>query len=143
MSDKKKLSSQSGLELNSSIPSLILEDFNGEYLTLNSYKKPTILIFVSLYCEHCVDLLPYIGLFKEQYNMVLFSNGDKEDHQEMNEYFQWQFPLISMNINEMKEIFKVEFLPFVNIYNAEGILISKGVVYKESDLKFLIESVQL
>ncbi|MCL9661777.1 redoxin domain-containing protein [Paenibacillus hunanensis] len=143
MSNTKKLSSQSGLEIGSKLPALTFKNFNGENIALNSYTTPLLFIFVSLHCEHCVDLLPHIDVFKNKCNIILFSNGDAEDHNEMQEYFQWNFPLISLSISEMKKIFEVEFLPFANIYDINHRLISKGVVYNESDLKFLIESKQV
>lgn len=106
-------------------------------------KQNSILFFLSTYCIHCVDLMPYINEINKKYQLkaYLFSNGNEEDHNEMIEYFAWDFPIIQMEEAEMLEHFNVSILPYFMLINRNNHVVTKGVIYNDSDVDFYMKQV--
>ncbi|PUA34930.1 alkyl hydroperoxide reductase [Paenibacillus elgii] len=89
-------------------------------------------------CVHCIDLLPYLKSMYDQSDLAfyIFSDGTNEDHAEMADYFKWGFPIILMEQEEMKTLFNITTLPFVLITDQTLKVVSKGVIYNDSDYIF-------
>jgi hypothetical protein len=134
-----KRTQESGIEVGCAIPSVILDNWDGSSIDMNTFKQKSALFFVSLSCHHCVDLLPHLQEIQShsKIDILLFSTGTKEDNAEMVEYFEWDFPVISLEVESMEEIFKIEFMPFVLIVEQTGFVVNKGVVYHLNDFLFI------
>lgn len=117
-------------------------NWNGEQINLSEYDKNIVLFFVSLECYHCVEMLPEISKIIEKYSLevILFSTGNNEDSKEMIEFFEWNFPIISLTAEEMSNYFDIGLLPSVLFLNKECYVDKKGVIYNINDFKFLYET---
>jgi len=125
-----------------SIPQLVRKSYSGESIPiLGSVRQ--LLVFISVYCEHCIDLLPHLNTIRENHpiQLSLFSTGDDDDHNEMAEYFNWSFPIFHMELQEMEHYFGIKKLPAVVIVNEHGVILHKGIVYHASDFDALISRV--
>ncbi|MFD2383717.1 hypothetical protein ACFSWD_21850 [Paenibacillus xanthanilyticus] len=60
------------------------------------------------------------------------------DHQEMATFFEWTFPVISMEASAMEEIYNVSYLPYAMLVDASGKVLNKGAVYNKEDFDFLM-----
>ncbi|TPH12475.1 alkyl hydroperoxide reductase [Brevibacillus laterosporus] len=107
--------------------------------------KGAALVFVSVFCSYCIDLLPHLRSISQRQNMqlYLFSDGEIEDHAEMVDYFEWEFPVIQLKHNEMNEIFEVTYHPFLLFADSKGVIVSKGDIYNAVDIHKILESVSL
>jgi thiol-disulfide isomerase/thioredoxin len=133
---------------------LVTKKENAENIKINEYtfsswnsaevRMPVngtqVLFFISLHCMHCIDLTPNLSEIKQEFsntNFVLFSTGDKEDNQEMSEYFNWDFPVVHLNQSDMEHYFNINRLPYM-ILVIDGNIKLSGVVYNKSDFSQLI-----
>jgi len=101
---------------------------------------PVALFFVSLYCVHCVDLLPHLREIRESHGIpiVLFSNGDDDDHEEMSKYFAWDIRTVSLDKDAMEEAYEVTAFPFCIVADETRRVAAKSVVYTAEDFAFLL-----
>ncbi|MFB0842331.1 TlpA family protein disulfide reductase [Paenibacillus oleatilyticus] len=102
----------------------------------------TVLLFVSTYCSHCIDLLPYINAMTRNhpsFSFRLLSTGDEDDHRSMIEYFGWTFPVCSLDQGDMEAYFAVMYLPFAILVDDSGKVAAKGVVYNADDFEQLVK----
>ncbi|MFC5700182.1 thioredoxin-like domain-containing protein [Cohnella faecalis] len=137
-----KKTADTGLPLHDEVPALDVIDSGFRKFCVQEYIRgaKSALFFVSVTCIHCVDLLPYLSEIEEQrqFRILLFSAGEREDHEAMVDFFGWTFPVVSMNSSEMKALFQVEYLPFAIVANEQGIVSSKGVLYNANDFGLLV-----
>ncbi|WP_025675855.1 TlpA family protein disulfide reductase [Paenibacillus polymyxa] len=120
-----------GLPVGSSLPSQEIQAFTGELCQLDELDKPSIMIFISMYCSFCIDLLPHLSQIQQEhsdYQLMLFSTGDDDDHRDMIEYFKWNFPVFHMDQSEMENWFDITQMPFIFVTNRNKV-ICKGVAY--------------
>jgi len=91
------------------------------------------LIFISLYCTFCNDLLPHLKNISEKYDLkvILFTDGNVEENNEMIDYFEWQFSVFTISQDEMIEYFKIKNLPYVLVINQNNQVVSHGNIYDE------------
>lgn len=125
------------------LPNINLYNFDGTLLELKNafIKKEVLIIFVSLYCKRCIELLPDIdGLLQHGLDLVLITNGEVEDNYEMVKYFEWTFPVLKMTNSNMAQHFNVHETPAVRIYNNQGLLLNKGIINEASDISFYIKN---
>lgn len=121
-----------------SIP--LLKKWDGEEFDLVQVSKPLALLFVSVYCSHCVDMLPDVSYLHSKLGLqiVLFTNGNNQDIEEMVDYFKWQFPCISLDEELMESLFNVVVFPFLILLDSTGAVEKKAVVYNKADMLFLV-----
>ncbi|MED1789909.1 alkyl hydroperoxide reductase [Brevibacillus laterosporus] len=141
----KKLVRDTGLEIGTTIPQNHFANWDSSQLELNFLPKGAALVFVSVFCSYCIDLLPHLRSISQRQNMqlYLFSDGEIEDHAEMVDYFEWEFPVIQLKHNEMIEIFEVTYHPFLLFADSKGVIVSKGDIYNAVDFHRILESVSL
>jgi thiol-disulfide isomerase/thioredoxin len=134
------LSKDSGPTLSSKIPLEYLKEFElNSVLELARGKSTNLLaIFVSVFCTHCVDLLPSLKELSNEHQILLITNGSSEDNRDMIEYFEWTFPVLSLTNDEVNEYFNVSYFPFVVVYKDE-LVILKSVVYSLADIETLLK----
>lgn len=80
---------------------------------LDKIKSKKVLIFVSIYCIRCIQLLPNLN---EILNMpdvypVIFSNGEQDENLEMSELFPKQISIISLSEQDMINDFEIKLHP--------------------------------
>ncbi|WP_028559352.1 TlpA family protein disulfide reductase [Paenibacillus pinihumi] len=95
-----------------------------------------VLLFVSMHCAHCIDLLPHIENMVQSYRELsfqLFTTGDEADNQSMIDYFGWGFPVHSLDQSDMEAYFTVTYLPFMIFQDAAGAVAAKGVIYNADE----------
>lgn len=137
-----KLSSNTGIDLYNSIPQISFLDFNKKEFIFK--EDNYILIFISNYCIHCIDLLPELSKIEAKYTsyqIVLFSTGDNQENNDIDEYFKWQFPIISLSEEEMEKYFKVTILPFCIIL-IRNVVNQKGVIYNFKDFELMFNTIE-
>ncbi|AKF95753.1 redoxin domain-containing protein [Brevibacillus laterosporus] len=141
----KKLVRDTGLEIGTPIPHIHFTNWDSSQLELKFLPKGVALVFVSVFCSYCIDLLPHLRSISQSQDMqlYLFSDGEIEDHAEMVDYFEWDFPVIQLKHQEMNEIFKVSYHPFLLLTDSKGVIISKGDIYRAEDFHKILESVTL
>ncbi|MEC0231595.1 thioredoxin domain-containing protein [Paenibacillus alba] len=132
---KSQLIKDTGPEKGEEILTQTFRSYDGNDIELNFASNGATLICLSLYCSHCVDLLPQISVIREQSGLevYLFIDGDKEDLVELSEYFQWDFSLILLSTDQMFSCFQVSHHPFVIVVDGYGIVKSKGIIYNAED----------
>lgn len=142
---KATISSDSGPEIGSILLDIpcykkFIEDQEHPYGATTT----SALLFISMHCMHCIDLLPSIERMKKNHPKVsfcLYSTGDEVDNQSMIDYFEWNFPVYSLDTSGMEDFFKVTYLPFVVIADNRGSVMAKGVIYNDQDFEQLISNV--
>ncbi|KAA9004873.1 hypothetical protein F4V43_09580 [Paenibacillus spiritus] len=133
------LTKDTGIPLGEKLLNEEFVDCNGVKVSLTSSGRPMVLVFLSLYCKHCIDFTPYLLDIHRagDFDLYLFSNGSDEDHREMKTYFQWSFPIITLSPEAMDKHFRVSVLPFIMVIDPNMIVLQKGVVYNPDDFYFL------
>ncbi|MFS0838078.1 TlpA family protein disulfide reductase [Paenibacillus sp. 1P03SA] len=134
--------SDTGLPLGSSLPEL--PDYLKESIgaAWNQTGTIRVLLFASVYCTHCIDLLPHLQKIAETYptfSIRLFTTGDEEDHRSMREFFGWDFPVSTMDQSDMEAYFEVTALPFMLLVDESDLVAAKGVVYNADDFKQIVQ----
>lgn len=122
-------------------------NWNGDKVSFEPQGSRLCLIFLSLYCLRCVDLLPHIGDIVAKHAMdirfVVLVDGDYETNKEMVDYFNWSMPVVQVESQEMGIDFEVYETPTVQIYNADGIRITSGIADEAKDVDFYLERARL
>ncbi|CAM4492425.1 hypothetical protein [Paenibacillus xylanexedens] len=122
-------------------------NWNGDHVSFEPQGSRLCLIFLSLYCLRCVDLLPHIGDIVTKQSMdtrfVILVDGDYETNKEMVEYFNWKMPVVQVESQEMGTEFAVYETPTVQIYSADGNRISSGIADEAKDVHFYLERARL
>lgn len=123
------------------------ENWDSSKVDLFKNNRKSVLIFTSLYCVVCVDLLPDLKQLSSEFdaNWVLFSNGTLEDHEEMVAYFEWEFPVVRLNPPEMETYFDVKGTPSLIVLESDGTVLVNEIVKTKEDIvrilsKFGIQS---
>lgn len=132
-----------GLFVGCMLPTRSIQSFAGSFYKLEELDKPHILVFISMYCSYCIDLLPHLSNIQQDHNdhqLMLFSTGDDEDHKDMIEYFKWDFPVFHMDQDEMENLFDITLMPFLLVTNQRNVR-HKGVAYNADDVTKLITSI--
>lgn len=88
-------------------------DHNNKTIRLDKIKSKKVLIFVSIYCIRCIQLLPNLNAILDIPNIhpIIFSNGNQEENIEMSELFSKQVPIISLSEQEMIDDFGMKLHP--------------------------------
>ncbi|MGQ8871297.1 TlpA family protein disulfide reductase [Paenibacillus sp. TSA_86.1] len=89
-------------------------DYKGNKINF-SKEKCQLFLFVSLYCNHCVDFLPEITSLRNKIpniEFVLFCNGDEEEHDGLIEYFNWDFPVVHIETEDATLMYDINTFPY-------------------------------
>ncbi|MGZ9586637.1 TlpA family protein disulfide reductase [Paenibacillus marinisediminis] len=139
----KKPTRETGMAIGTNLSNMSFINYNDTNIQISDYKENTALVFISLHCMQCIDLLPSIQelIDKLKIPFILFSTGDVEDNIEMANYFNWEFPVISINTKQLEEIFKITYLPFLMIIDKNHIIKNKGVVLDKENFEFIYSNI--
>ncbi|MEY9093273.1 TlpA family protein disulfide reductase [Paenibacillus sp. RC84] len=134
--------SDTGLPLGASLPELPDYLKEGMESAWNQSGTIRVLLFASVYCTHCIDLLPHLQAIAENhpsFSIRLFTTGDEEDHRSMQEYFSWNFPVSTMDQSDMEAYFEVTALPFMMLVDESDSVAAKGVIYNADDFEQIVQ----
>lgn len=123
-------------------PDLISEDFNGEEFSFEQIQKPyTLLVFWSITCPHCLDMLPQLQAFAAsnpdyQLVSVVLSKNDQQLHEfitaenydwiHLNDGLGWESP--------MANAYNIFGTPTLFVLNQNQEIVSKPSGLKELQL---------
>ncbi|XOS93584.1 hypothetical protein ACLMAB_09035 [Brevibacillus laterosporus] len=68
----KKLVRDTGLEIGTTISQIHFTNWDSSKLELNFLPKGAALVFVSVFCSYCIDLLPHLRSISQRQNMQLY-----------------------------------------------------------------------
>jgi len=75
-----------------------------KHIFKNNSSSPMIVCFVSLYCKVCIDLLP--DLNEVSGNFILITDGSLEENKEIQNAFNYIFPIISLDHDAFHDLVK-------------------------------------
>ncbi|MNO12386.1 hypothetical protein D3C76_19960 [compost metagenome] len=101
-------------------------------------KKDTVLIFLSTYCVRCLNILPELNKLESipGTSIIIFSDGDHYDNQDIKKVFSIKFHLISVSETQLEEEIDVTVHPFFALVNKEG------EIYYKNELKSIEDITQ-
>lgn len=122
------------------IGSIVSDDFFAFKEQKIEIRKETLLLFTSIYCIKCIQLLPSLKKLSDSFDLILFSNGFSQDIEEMITNFKWDFPVISIDDEQMEKDYSIRVHPSFILINEQRMVCSTGVINEPSDLKNLLPS---
>lgn len=133
------------IENGSNIGELIINkeccDQNGKLFNLHSIKGKKILLFISMHCVRCMELLPEMNSIRlPNTSIVIFSTGTQEDHEELDEFFQSKFKIVSLTPEQMEKDFLVRTHPFCIVIDDQQQVCNKGTPYNSMDVLELVRT---
>ncbi|MFF2887467.1 hypothetical protein [Paenibacillus sp. NPDC057967] len=89
-------------------------------------------LFVSLTCSSCIDLLPELVAFSASFDglLLVVSSGLKEENEELVHYYDYSFPVITMEENIYKAKFGLEATP-------AAIVLEKGLMMQRFTIQHI------
>ncbi|MNW58557.1 hypothetical protein D3C74_364310 [compost metagenome] len=128
-----------GLNLGELITNKEYSDQNDQLFNLYKYKGKKTLIFVSMHCVRCIELLPEIRTARLPHtSVIIFSTGNQEDCEQLDEFFQRKVKIVSITSEQMEEDFSVATHPFCIVVDECQQVCNKGTVYTGKDLLELV-----
>ncbi|GKU76516.1 hypothetical protein [Paenibacillus sp. L3-i20] len=93
------------------------------------------ILFISLTCSSCIDLLPKLLLFSQTYTglLLLVSSGPQEDNMELVHYYDYPFPVLTMAEKSYKAQFQLEATPAAIILE-HGLMKQRFTIQDITDL---------
>jgi|GEM_PF-5726667 len=99
--------------------------------------SPRLLIFASLFCADCLELLSHLAPVAAaipEYRLLLLAAGDPKEVREMSEYFGWTFETFPVNVREMHEGMGVRVYPYAIFDIGDGKIARAGTVHNEHEI---------
>lgn len=98
----------------------ILEIGNVFPLSLENYELSgkTVVFFASLYCKICIDLLPGLSRFNQDF--VLITDGSESDNEEIIKEFEYSFPVMSLHYDSFHDLLATT--PSLVLIDTNGII---------------------
>lgn len=126
---------ENGPELGSFLPGRDYIDQRGNDLNLHSIRERKVLLFISMHCVRCMELVPELQqIHMPQIRLILFSTGSDEDHNELDEFLQRKWPIISLSSELMEQDFLIRSHPYGLVADDNNQICDKGTIYSSNDL---------
>lgn len=112
-------------------------DQSGHILNLHSIPERKVLLFISMHCVRCMELVPEIQQIQLPHvhaRLILFSAGSGEDHKELDEFLQRKWPIVSLSPEQMEQDFHIRSHPFGLVVDENQRIFGKGPVYTSTEL---------
>jgi methylamine dehydrogenase accessory protein MauD len=143
------LSLKSGLEIGAASPTVNVDLLSGSSMTIgaeNDVGRSTLLFFFSPSCPVCKELMPILRSSAKSesdwLDIVLAGDGDPDEHQKIVSQQQMHdFPL-TMSA-PLGIAFRVGKLPYAALIDADGRLLSAGLVNSREHIESLYEAKEL
>ncbi|MDQ0089833.1 CheY-like chemotaxis protein [Paenibacillus anaericanus] len=130
-----------GLNLGELITNKEYSDQNDQLINLYKHKGKKVLIFVSMHCVRCIELLPEIRTVRlPNTSVIIFSTGNQEDHEQLDDFFQRKMKIVSLTSVQMEQDFSVTTHPFFIVVDEHQQVCNKGTVYTGKDLLELVSA---
>lgn len=128
-----------GLNLGEFIMNKEYNDQNDQLFNIYNLKGKKALIFVSMHCVRCIELLPEIRSVRlPNTSVIIFSTGNQEDHEQLDDFFQRKMKIVSLTSEQMERDFSVTTHPFCIVVDEHQQVCNKGTVYTGKDLLELV-----
>jgi methylamine dehydrogenase accessory protein MauD len=143
------LSLKSGLEIGAASPTVTVDLLSGSSMTIGAESdvgRSTLLFFFSPSCPVCKELMPILRSSAKSesdwLDIVLAGDGDPDEHLKIVSQQQMQdFPL-TMSV-PLGIAFRVGKLPYAALIDADGRLLSAGLVNSREHIESLYEAKEL
>ncbi|RCX19131.1 hypothetical protein DFP94_105147 [Fontibacillus phaseoli] len=127
--------SENGPDLGSFISAKEYINQSGSALNLRSIRGTKVLLFISMHCVRCMELVPELQqMHLPHARFILFSTGSDEDHKELDEFLQRKWPIVSLSPEQMEEDFLIRSHPFGLVIDENQQVCNKGTVYTSNEL---------
>ncbi|GIO86516.1 hypothetical protein J25TS5_34480 [Paenibacillus faecis] len=124
-----------GPALGSFIPNREYVDRSGRVLSMHSIQGMKVLLFISMHCVRCLELVAELQEIQQpSARFLLFSTGNDEDHQELDEFLQRKWPILALSPEQMGSDFLIRTFPFVLVADEHQRICHKGTVYTSREL---------
>ncbi|ETT61191.1 MULTISPECIES: hypothetical protein [Paenibacillus] len=127
-------------------PRKVYKDQNSNVIDLNNptFRKTSLLIFISIYCVRCIELLTNLNKLKSisDLPLIIFSDGDKKENREIGEAFLDQISIISITEEQMYKDFQIKTHPSYIILGENKNFIESGNIINIDALieKFILHN---
>ncbi|WP_214481963.1 hypothetical protein [Bacillus sp. SM2101] len=91
-----------------------------EHVYKNEAKDERIICTVSLYCKICIDLLPSLKDFGEEF--ILITDGTETDNKEILHALEYSFPVISCDYDTLHDL--IENTPCLFAIDEKGLILA-------------------
>ncbi len=143
-------SEDDGPPIGSPLPAFVAETFNGFGTVVpgtSREKKGTVLLFLSATCDSCQRLADplnkYVELREHREEVIVLLEGDQRICEGFQSLFPLHVPAICASDRRFKDQFKVRTIPFGLFYDAQGILVRKGIMSSGLYLRALLGETSL
>ncbi len=129
----------------STIPQLFLHDCRDNRIQISPNGKFQVFFFISLYCVRCIEFISVLKDVKKKLattDFVVFSAGDNKRNEQMVSYFNWDFPVISLQPDDMLNYFNVSTMPYMIYVNKTGDVEISGLVHSEQEFLSYLEKIK-
>ncbi len=132
-----------GLEIATEAPDFSLPDIEGRMVSLKDFAgKQVMVVFSSVHCPACVELLPELKEFSEKHpaevQVVMISRGTGEENRRLVEGESLNFPVLAWDDTVARD-YRVQGTPFFYVIDGEGVITNKGFANTLLQLEALVE----
>ncbi|QMV43534.1 thioredoxin-like domain-containing protein [Cohnella cholangitidis] len=88
-------------------------------------EEAVIVAVISLYCSHCIELLPELTsiVHRDRIPFILVSNGTTQENENIAAYFKAEFPFVSIEEEDILEVYKVNQTPYFYLVDGRGLIV--------------------
>lgn len=119
-------------------PDFTLPTTNGGEITLSDYSgKPVAVAILAMHCNHCVDTMPMLAKFREEYASDLVILPVVTNARSIGAVESWaeavgvDYPLLVSMDKSVSEQFEVRLVPTVVLINEKGFITKKLVTFQD------------
>ena len=133
-----------GLEAATQAPDFSLPDIEGRMVSLKDFAgKQVMVVFSSVHCRACVELLPELKEFSEKHpaevQVVMISRGTVEENRRLVEGESLDFPVLAWDDTVARD-YRVQGTPFFYVIDGEGMITNKGLANTLEQIEDLVRA---
>jgi len=132
-----------GLEVGTKAPDFSLPDIEERMVSLKDFAgKKVMVVFWSVRCPACVELVPELKMFSEKHpevQVVMISQGTGEENRRLVEGEGFGFPVLAWEDTVAKD-YLVHGTPFFYVIDGEGVIINKGFTNMLEQMEELVQT---
>ncbi len=132
-----------GLEVGTETPDFSLPDIEGRMVSLKDFTgKKVMVVFSSVRCPACVELLPELKVFSEKHpevQLVMISQGTEEENRRLVEGESLDFPVLAWEDTVARD-YRVQGTPFFYVIDGKGVIINKGFANMLEQMEELVQT---
>lgn len=103
---------------------------------LAPHGKPVAVAVLSLYCAHCIEMLPHLvsAVRSHRIPFVLVSNGTPQENAGIATHFHAAFPIVSVAESDIADVYRVSRTPYFYFVHGTGIVAEGFATDRADDL---------